>query len=292
VDRRRCPRRFAFAFALAFAVTGCSGGAGGEAQHDKSRWDYVALGDSVPYGAGDVAGRSFVPLYAHFIEQDTGASVRVHNLATDGGTARVLLGQLRNDPKLRRALKGAEILTISIGANDLESHLGDYASNRCGGPDNQTCFRAAVMAFKPTWAAILAVVLRLRADKSIIRVTNDYNPFPGNARAAANLGKGITDVFTRYLRQLNAYRCSSAEHVGILCADVAKAFNGANTNESAFAKGLIGTDEFSHPSAKGHRLIAQTLRALGYHPLDLGLRRVAQISYTGTEVWRCHVSSA
>jgi lysophospholipase L1-like esterase len=228
----------------------------------------VALGDSVPYGAGDVAGRSFVPLYARFIEQDTGASVRVHNLATDGGTARDLLAQLRDDPKLRRAVKGAEILTISIGGNDLESHLADYASKTCGGPDNQTCFREAVARFKPTWAAILAEVLRLREEKSIIRVTNDYNPFPGNARAAANLGKGITDVFTDYLRQLNAYRCSSAEHVGILCADVARAFNGANTNESAFAKGLIGTDEFSHPSAKGHEVIAQILRALGYRPLD------------------------
>ncbi len=98
-------------------------------------------------------------------------------------------------------------------------------------------------------------------------MTNDYNPFPGNARAAANLGKGITGVFTHYFRRLNAYRCSSAEHVGILCADVAKAFNGEKTNENAFAKGLIGTDEFNHPSAKGHRLIAQILRALGYRPL-------------------------
>jgi lysophospholipase L1-like esterase len=261
-------RRAAFALALAFAVTGCSGGANNEAQHDKSSWDYVALGDSVPYGAGDVAGRSFVSLYARFIEQDTGASVRVHNLATDGGTARDLLGQLREDPKLRRAVKSAEILTISIGGNDLESHLADYASNTCGGPDNQTCFRAAVAAFKPAWTALLAEVLRLREEKSIIRVTNDYNPFPGNARAAANLGKRITDVFTHYLRQLNAYRCSSAEHVGIPCGDVAKAFNGANSSESAFAKGLIGTDEFSHPSAKGHRLIAEILRALGYRPLD------------------------
>jgi len=231
------------------------------------RWDYVALGDSVPYGAGDVAGKSFVALYARSIEQDTGATVRIHNLATDGGTARDLLGQLRGDPKLRGALKGAEIVTISIGVNDLESNIPDYVSSTCGGTDNQKCFRAASAAFKPTWAAILAEVRRLRRDGSIIRVTNDYNPFPGNARAAANLGKGFTDVFTHYLRQLNAYRCSSAEHVGILCADVARAFNGAKTNKSAFSKGLIGTDEFSHPSAKGHRLIAETLRALGYRPL-------------------------
>ena len=266
MNRGRRTRRAACALALAFVATGCSGGSGSGDRHETLRWDYVALGDSVPYGAGDVAGRSFVPLYANFIEQDTGASVRVHNLATDGGTAQDLLGQLRDDPNVRRALRGAEILTISIGGNDLDAHIPDYASKTCGGPDNQACFRAAVAAFKPTWTAILAEVLRLRRKSSIIRVTNDYNPFPGNVRAA-NLGKGITDAFTGYLRQLNAYRCSSAERAGILCADVAKAFNGAKTNESAFAKGLIGTDQFSHPSAKGHRLIAQILRAHGYRPL-------------------------
>jgi lysophospholipase L1-like esterase len=269
VDRARGIRWASLTLALTsvFAATGCGGGSRSGAADATERWDYVALGDSVPYGAGDVAGKSFVPLYAHFIEQDTGVAVRFHNLATDGGTARDLLRQLRADQQVRRAVQQAEVLTISIGANDLESHLPDYASKTCGAPDNQACFRKAVAAFKPTWAAILTEIRSLRRDQSLIRVTNDYNPFPGNARAAANLGAHITDAFTPYLRQLNAYRCSSAERMGILCADVAKAFNGANTNESAFAKGLIGTDEFSHPSAKGHRLIAQLLRSLGYRPL-------------------------
>jgi lysophospholipase L1-like esterase len=261
--------RAALVVALLVAPAGCGGGRNGGAQRVGSTWDYVALGDSVPFGAGDVGGKSFVRTYAHFIEQDTGATVRVHNLAAAGGTSRDLLNQLRQDNKVQRLLKGAEIVTISIGGNDLEAHIGDYVDKRCGGPDNQKCFRAAVTAFKPTWNAILTEILRFRdKDQWVIRVTNDYNPFPGNARAAANLGKTFGNVFTGYLRQLNAYRCATAERNGIRCADVAKAFNGPETNESAFAKGLIGTDEFAHPSAKGHELIAETLRALGYRPLQ------------------------
>jgi hypothetical protein len=71
-------------------------------------WDYVALGDSVPAGVGDVAGRSFVYAYARFIEKDTGAKVTVHNLATDGGTAEELLDQLRHEASPRRLLRHTE----------------------------------------------------------------------------------------------------------------------------------------------------------------------------------------
>lgn len=113
--------------------------AGGTAQ----RWDYVALGDSLPFGAGDVAGKSFVPRYARLIAQDTGASVAVHNFATETGTASGVLYQLQHDPS-RKAVKGAEIVTISIGVNDLEAHFGEYLSKSCGGPDNQQCFRDAL----------------------------------------------------------------------------------------------------------------------------------------------------
>ncbi len=231
-------------------------------------WDYVALGDSVPYGSGDVAGHSFVFSYARFVEHDTGASVVVHNLASDGGTSRDLLALLKGDASARRQLKAAEIITISIGGNDLQAGIGDYVSRTCGGPDNQDCFRRGLASFERTWPKLLGTLLRLRTTRNtIIRVTNDYNPFPGNSQAATNLGTDFVDIFTPYLVKLNAYRCSVARRNRIPCADVARAFNGPGEDQSAFAKGLIGRDRFAHPSAKGHRVIAQTLRALGYRPL-------------------------
>jgi lysophospholipase L1-like esterase len=234
-------------------------------------WDYVALGDSIPAGAGDVAGKSFVYDYARHIEQDTGVRIAVHNLATDGGTTGDLLAQMQHDADTRTLLGDAEVVTISIGVNDLEMHLPDYAGGACGGSDNQKCFRSALALFKGPWNAILSEVLRMRANRpTIIRVTNDYNPFPGNAAARANLGERTGKVFTHYLRGLNDYRCSTAQQKEIPCADVALAFNGPGTDASAFAKGLIGTDQFAHPSAKGHQLIAQTLRQLGYAPLAEG----------------------
>ncbi len=232
--------------------------------HSASTLDYVALGDSIPAGAGESGGRSFVYDYARYIQWDTGARVRVRNLGTNGLTAGGLLEQLRHDGRVRELVANAEVVTVSVGLNDLIAPLG-YASNTCGGHDNQACFRSALASLEPAWSAILSDVSLLRANRpTLIRVTNDYNAFT-DVQTQMRLGAARIKVFTRYLRRFNAYRCATARKHQIACADVARVFNGPSTNASAYTRGLIGSD--GHPSSKGHRLIARTLRALGYAPL-------------------------
>ncbi len=96
---------FALAVLLLFGA-GCG--------HSASTLDYVALGDSIPAGTGDSGGRSFVYDYARYIEQDVGARVTVHNLGTNGLTARGLLEQLRHDGAVRRLVENADVVTISL----------------------------------------------------------------------------------------------------------------------------------------------------------------------------------
>ena len=79
---------FALVFVLLLIGSGCG--------RSSSTFDYVALGDSIPAGTGESGGISFVFDYARYIEHDTGATVMVHNLGTNGLTAPGLLGQLRH----------------------------------------------------------------------------------------------------------------------------------------------------------------------------------------------------
>ena len=223
----------------------------------------MALGDSIPAGTGDSGGRSFVYDYARYIQQDTGVRVAVHNLGTNGLTSRGLVAHLQHDEAVRELVKKADVVTISVGLNDLVAPLG-YATSACGGRDNQACFRSALAASESSWNAALSIVLLLRANRpTLIRVTDDYNAFT-DAQAKARLGAEKLKVFTRYLRRFNAYRCATARRYRSACADVGRAFNGPSTNASAYARGLIGGD--GHPSREGHRLIAVALRALGYAP--------------------------
>jgi lysophospholipase L1-like esterase len=231
----------------------------------RPQWKYVAFGDSVSSGEGDVQGASFVVLLGKLIERETSVRVSTTNLASVVGTTQTLLDALEHDATFQDALADADVITIEIGVNDVESGLGQYASKTCGGADNLACFRTGLADFKGRWDAILVEIVKARPPtRSAIRVLTDYDGFAGNAVAAANLGPNIERDIAPFLDQLNDYRCSTAAKYKIPCVDIARAFNGPSRH--AASDGLIGSDGI-HPSADGHRLIAETINAVGYAPL-------------------------
>jgi lysophospholipase L1-like esterase len=273
---------------LAVALVGCGAGAGASTAGNSGpspsaagspgpsssaaatatlgSWSYVAFGDSLAFGEGDAHGVSFVRDLAHLIEQQRPVKVSIQNLAFDGGTSATLLDALQHDPKFQQALAQANLVTIEIGANDIDSGLQDYAARSCGGVDNLDCFRAGVAAFKGNWDAILAAVVKARSPKvAAIRVLSDYDNFVGNSRAAANLGPTIARDIAPFLDQVNDDRCSKAMSAGITCIDIARVLNGPSRH-GVIAADLMGSDGI-HPSAAGHLLIAQTIDAAGYAPL-------------------------
>ena len=135
---------------------------------DSPAWDYVALGDSLAAGVG--ARRGYVDRYAEYLRDDTGARVKVVNLGVSGQTSPQLLRALRNDPSIRRALRGAEVVTYNIGINDLGQARGSYETGTCGGAQGERCLRIAVKEFEANWDAITKEILDLRSpDETIIR---------------------------------------------------------------------------------------------------------------------------
>jgi hypothetical protein len=109
-------------------------------------WDYVAIGDPVANG--------FVEFYAEHIEADLGVEVRVHNWCRSSQSSRVLLYLLRNDEKLRRDIREAEVVTFDVNAYDFASAENAYRHGKCGGPDNQDCLREVVASLKADFVVI------------------------------------------------------------------------------------------------------------------------------------------
>src|SRR5215212_11874413 len=143
------------------------------------RWDYVALGDSLAVGVG--ARRGYVTRYAEHLRSDTGARVRTINLGVSGQTSTQLLYTLRHDPAMRMDLRGAEVVTLNIGLNDLGQASGSYASGLCGGQQNKACLREAVDTVEQNWDAIVEEILALRSpEETIIRAAGlGYTPRAG-----------------------------------------------------------------------------------------------------------------
>jgi lysophospholipase L1-like esterase len=207
-----------------------------------SSLDYVALGDSLAAGVG--AHRGYVDRYAHYVETDTGASVKVVNLGRSGQTSSQLLDALRNDHSMQRKLRAAEIITFNIGINDLGQAGEAYENGGCGGEDNRRCLRAAAERVKGNWDAIISELLGLRStDEAVVRTAGlGYTPRVG-------------EVFEPYLDEVNRHIAGSA------------AGNEIPYAQPYLDKGYINPDGV-HPNDDGYEVIAEQLRELGYSPLE------------------------
>lgn len=205
------------------------------------RWDYVALGDSLAAGVG--ARRGYVDRYARHLRGDTGARIRVANLGQSGQTSSQLLYALRNDPAMRKALGGAEVVTLNIGINDLGQAGRSYEAETCGGARNEACLRAAVQEVERNWDAIMQEILGLRSTRdAIIRTAGlGYTPNVGG-------------VFEPYLNEVNRHIAASTAAAGIPHVEV-------RLDEKGMSPDGV------HPDDRGYAVIADRLRELGYEPL-------------------------
>lgn len=210
-------------------------------------WDYVALGDSLAAGVG--ADRGYVGRYADHLRDDTGAKVRVTNLGVSGQTSDQLLDKIRDDPPTRRALGGAEVITLNIGINDLARAGRAYEAGTCGGVDNQGCLRGVVDRVGDNWGAITAEIIELRpADGTILRAAGlGYSP-------------NVDGAFGPYVRETNRQIAVEATRRSIPYAEVRLA------REDMSPDGV-------HPDGGGYAVISGRLRSLGYEPLDPAAER-------------------
>jgi lysophospholipase L1-like esterase len=67
----------------------------------------------------------------------------------------------------------ADLVTVTIGANDFAGAEGDYFAGTCGGGDGLDCFRTTLPDLRANLTAILDRIRALAAGRPIeVRVTN------------------------------------------------------------------------------------------------------------------------
>src|SRR4051794_26179314 len=226
---------------------------------------YVALGDSLLFAlAKDCEGCSSATIaYGTRLATDLGRPVEVHNLTMHNGlNSAGLRSYLENNTAAGSALEevvtavsGADIVTITIGFNDIAFDDGAGAA-------------ALVKAFEANLDVILDRVVAARTGRpTILRVTEIYNNgiAPKPAEDPDGPGTGVS-FWKPIVEAQNAAICRSAVRHDAICVDIYHAFNGPKGLGSPAALGYLGADG-THPSQKGQDAIAATLIASGYAPL-------------------------
>jgi len=213
----------------------------------------VGLGDSVPSGfACDCI--SYVSLVGQHEAAQRHTTADVSNLAEAGLTTSGLLDQLKGT-SVRREIAAADLIIITIGANDFDSD--SVADASCSGPDLD-CFQSALDRQASHLTSVVKEVDELLGSRqATVLVTGYWNVFLDGDVAAA---RG-----TDYRRNSNALTVVENAQIakigqaqGDTYVDIYTPFKGTSGTKDDTS--LLAADG-DHPNAAGHRKIAKALES-------------------------------
>lgn len=251
---------------------------------------YVALGDSITTGYGLADDES------NFATLLTGSNYSLDNLAAAGETSQSLLAKLSdNTGETCQAVKNADLITITIGGNDLMNALYTYLAGKTGlssdevknaltdkaDPNRQKVLLGAMSnisgfasspeaaqamtALANNFSAIIGAIRTANPDVTLI-VANQYNPY---SHLEGMQGALISSAFEAGIASLNRLISSGAANGGYIVADIYTAFKNAADNPcNAYFNSIADMELDFHPNAYGHLLIATTILNLDVIPIN------------------------
>ncbi|WP_175615241.1 GDSL-type esterase/lipase family protein [Piscibacillus halophilus] len=204
---------------------------------------YKALGDSLTVGIGNYFSKGFVNRYAQRAVETLQLPVRTEVFAKNKLTSDNLLYRIQ-DEKVQSRLMTANIITITIGGNDLlqanETFLHSF---------NPSVFDEVTFQFYLNMMSILSEIHYLKSlhpTPYIIRLIGLYNPFPHLS---------YSDFWVqRFNNILLSFKDEQTQFVDIYSYFI-------YAGEHLFNFGRL------HPNKYGYEVIAEATAASGFEPL-------------------------
>lgn len=197
---------------------------------------YLALGDSITRGYGVPSSASFPTLYADFLRRHD-PYLRLLNLGVNGLTTNGLLASLQYNHDLRQSVSEAELITLTIGSNDL-LHLIRNPHQTMNMSQLPTIFNHLNKTL-----ALTGAELRHLNPRATIKVATLYNPLPAGPYALyMALAQGVIDNANRII-------VTWARHYGFIVVCLDRVFRGKEH--------LLISPDYLHPNAAGYQVIAK-----------------------------------
>lgn len=237
--------------------------------------NYVALGDSIAggYGLDDVEKESYVGRISLALEKRYGA-VRVHNFGENGLRSEELLERL-TDPESPQydecmdAIRQADIITLSIGSNDLLQYISRSTDLEEVKKDGDRIFTEACRKFSENIPRILQTIT-VNAPNAQLFVNNIYNPCHDiSFHISEDVIKNLDKMAEKYIEEINngfyTEKTQSVFHSQNInglkqdyaLVDVKGAFD--NSNEKLINMAISWRNIDPHPNKEGHRVIAELI---------------------------------
>ena len=268
---------------------------------------YVVFGDSIAAGYGldgsetgsaesmnYVAGRDS-DAYAGIVSR--ALSYDLNNFAVSGDTTADMLAVLKKSGVLEAVAK-ADLVTVSIGGNDLigmtstilpraamYEALGDYLSIS----RTDESIEQMYATLESNLTEIMQTLVASNKGKGKIYLQTLYNPFKYNKSYTIDFGVytyNVGNLINYYIDRINEiYRRVKSNVGGFELVDTATALN---ADGRCFYE--ISTPDF-HPTAFGHRMIADTILATYNKPTPTTTATTMATTATTTAVQTAEAST-
>ncbi|AET67091.1 lysophospholipase L1-like esterase [Desulfosporosinus orientis DSM 765] len=197
---------------------------------------YLALGDSITAGYGVRNPFSFPNIYANSLMRHN-PDLRLLNLGVNGLTTSGLLNLLKSNPRIRKCISQASLITLTIGSNDLLRLI------RSPNQPVQTSLLPVILGNMNKTLLQIGQKIRLLNPSATVKVATIYNPLPAGPYAGYSLQA------QRIIDNANGMIMMCARRYGFTVVDLDPEMKG---KESMF----IGRD-YAHPSIAGYQMIAK-----------------------------------
>ncbi len=227
----------------------------------------VAIGDSVTAGT-NCECTPFPELYAKDLADKYDITTYIRNDGQSGETSQDVLDDLRSDGAVQADIAKADIVVVTIGANDFGSEYTKVAAGHCGGGDGLDCAQDDLGQLQDNLTAIVRQIDGLRdGAPTAVLLTGYWNVFEDGDVAKQSMTKQGRDQSDKLTRATNQVIDDVAEEQRATYVDLYTPFKGADGGDDPTQ---LLADDGDHPNAAGHKLIAQTLIEAGTDPLTLG----------------------
>jgi lysophospholipase L1-like esterase len=212
----------------------------------------VGLGDSVMAGT-NCGCAGLAEEYGTALGTRDGAHVVVTNLGVGGLVTGDLLEDLQGDQGTRTAIAGADVVLVTIGANDLLPQLDEWRSDGC----DESCFSGPAARMGQNLGKVLTALNAARAGHpATVLVTDYWNVFTDGDVARSTGGQAQVDWSADVTAAANDQICTAARTAGDTCVDLVPVFKPSGADPTA----LLASDG-DHPNAAGVQAIVTALLA-------------------------------
>lgn len=246
---------------------------------------YLALGDSIAYGYG-LADRDKDSYAAKVAKKYNITTENFQNLAVSGMTCEEFYDQIQKS-EYTKAIKSADLISISIGSNELLGIVVRAVANVTGISEKDSDFinkaqqaflkasaiekvtmlnrmyqfctseetkieiENAIKTYDDKWVKSVQYIKSLNSDVIIV-ATEFYNPYYELAFASWDIGGFVDEYIKKMNKILTSYSNSEKEY------KIAKIYSSFNTTNPRMTNVNISTTKFNvdpHPNILGHEVI-------------------------------------